>query len=175
MELNFELDHNEEIDLKNNLMQWWLVWKQNLVFQVLVLIFGLSGIIIECLNTTPRTAFDSIVIGCTFYFALTTGYFFSLAIKTRKRIINRVKARSKILQNKKINIKFNEEGLEYKDEEFRTQMRWPLFHHFNIHKKTILLKTQHSEYASFIISESEIGPEKFSELITFLKTKMYLL
>ncbi len=100
-------------------------------------------------------------------------YFFQVK-KSKKKFLKAIgdEADRFLEKGKEMILEFNNNSFFYEGFDYSTTINWDTFKHFRIIGENIFLDLNVGNTVSYILSKSQIGEEKFAELIEFLKGKI---
>ncbi len=172
--MKFVLEFNKEIFLQQQELNIDLFWEngvkknKRVIFSVII-ILGCGTLLIYQGNYIGL-----LFVGYGIHSIINYMSYFFQVKKSKKKFLKAIgdEADRFLEKGKEMILEFNNNSFFYEGFDYSTTINWDTFKHFRIIGENIFLDLNVGNTVSYILSKSQIGEEKFAELIEFLKGKI---
>ncbi len=172
--MKLEIPFDDKIYTKQTSLNFDLTWKNNLSQHRYRLLLGIFMILVGIFMINGEKYFGYCLIGFGIHYLTNFIDNFLNYRKSKKKYNRLVKSEITGQINSKENSiwEFNEGDFYYKDFKFETKLKWFIFTGYRIIESNLFLDIDVGPILSYIISEDEIGKEKFEKVTEFVKKKI---
>ncbi|WP_375325047.1 hypothetical protein [Flagellimonas sp. GZD32] len=172
--MKLEIPFDENIYSEQTSLNFNLAWNENLKNNKKRLYWGIPSIIFGAFLTYQENYLGILFLGIGIHYGINFYDFYSHYKKNKTKYLELIK--SEIDGQKSSNQdsiwEFNEEYFRYKYYKYDAKIKWNAFKSYRIIDKNLFLDLEVGNNSSYILGESEVGKEKFEEIIEFVKMKI---
>lgn len=171
--MKLEIPFNESIYSEQTTLNFNLAWDENLKKNKKRLYWAVPSIIFGAFLTYQENYLGFLFLGIGIHYIINFYDYYSYYKTNKTKYLELVK--SEIDGQKSANQdsiwEFKEDYFRYKYYKYDAKFKWNAFKGYRIIEKNLFLDLEVGNNSSYILGESEVGKEKFEEIIEFVKKK----
>jgi hypothetical protein len=172
--MEFDVPFDQNYYTKKNKLRWWLASKREMRTSLILFSLGVIGLLytyVSSPNIDLVSLFSNALLGA-FVLNLFLNY-----LKYRKGLSviaqnARLESKLKINSKKVPEWEFGEDYFRYQDSEMDYKLSWRSMKGYFLHSGHIFILQSGGLMDAIIISEEQLGSEKFDKIVEFVKLKL---
>lgn len=172
--MKLDIPFDENIYTKQVTLNFDLVWKENLKNNKKRLYWAIPALAFGAFLLLGDLYVGFIFIGVGIHYAINYYDYYQFYKKSKSTYFELVKSEieGQKVANENSIWEFNDDHFGYKYYKFEAKIKWTAFKGYRVIDNNLFFDLEAGNNFSYILGKSEVGQEKFEEIIEFTKRKL---
>lgn len=172
--MKFEIPFDEVTFSEQNKLNFKIHWDKNLKINRNRIYWAIPLLIFGCLIVYKKDNLGFLFIGIAVHYFIKTLEYYNFYRKNKTNHLELIASKIEKRKASEVNstLEFTDEYFRFSDHNYDTKIFWTTFKSYRLIDENLFLDVNSNYYSSYIIGKSEVGTEKFEEIIKLITTKI---